>query len=153
MVDFKNQKLDLLLACNDYVKHRVQTAKQAIASARDAANNDAKSSAGDKYETTREMMNQEISRNEQLLSIATHMQQILNRIDEKRSTATIQIGSVVETNNGSFFIAISVGELAVHGQNYFVISPESPIGKNLIGKAVNEDFIFNGKNYQIKSVH
>ncbi|HWV74220.1 MAG TPA: hypothetical protein VN040_21020 [Pseudosphingobacterium sp.] len=50
MVDFKKQKLDLLLACNEYVKHRVQTAKQAIASARDAANNDAKSSAGDKPE-------------------------------------------------------------------------------------------------------
>lgn len=98
-------------------------------------------------------MNQEISRNEQLLSIAMYMQQILNQIDGKRSTATIQIGSVVETNNGSFFIAISAGELAVHGQNYFVISPESPIGKNLIGKVVNQHFIFNGKNYQIKSFH
>ena len=102
MVDFKNQKLDLLLACNDYVKHRVQTAKQAIASARDAANNDAKSSAGDKYETTREMMNQEISRNEQLLSIAMHMQQILNRIDEKKVQRPFRLVAWLKQTTGLF---------------------------------------------------
>ncbi|MFC6101024.1 hypothetical protein [Olivibacter domesticus] len=153
MTDFQNQKLALLLACKEYVEQRVQTAKQAIASARDAANSDAKSSAGDKYETTREMMNQEINRNEQLLNTAKHMQQILNQINEKRTTVTIQIGNLIETNNGCFFIAISIGELVVRGQSYFVISPESPIGKNLIGRAAKEHFIFNGKNYQIKSVH
>lgn len=153
VTEFKRLKSSLLSACNEYVSNRIRTALQAIASAREAANDDAKSSAGDKYETTREMMQQDINRNQQLLATAHQMQQTLAQMNDMRPTQTVRPGSLVETTNGCFFIAISIGEVTVEKNKYFIISSESPLGRNFLGKEAKDYIIFNGKNYRIKSVH
>ena len=48
--------------CIAYVQKRLQEAEHAFRDAEQAANDDTKSSAGDKYETGREMMQQEKNR-------------------------------------------------------------------------------------------
>ena len=56
-------KKELYKQCLDYVQQRMQAAEQAIEAAQKASNDDTKSSAGDKYETGRAMMQQETARN------------------------------------------------------------------------------------------
>ena len=60
MKDLKKKLYDLCIA---YVQGRMDEAKLAIDEAQKASNDDTKSSAGDKYETGREMMQQETDRN------------------------------------------------------------------------------------------
>lgn len=142
----------LLSACQQYVQDRIANAEQAIASATDAAIDDTKSSAGDKFETTREMMQQEISRHQQLLAGARQMEQVLASIDIDNHTGPAKLGSMVETNKGVFFLAISAGQQLVQGKTYFFISAVSPVGQLMLGKTVGQQFMFNNVEYHITDV-
>ena len=149
MSDIK-EKLHAL--CVAYVKGRMQAAEEAIAEAQQAANNDTKSSAGDKYETGREMAQQETNRNLAQLNEANKLMVALNQVSFKGTSPIADTGSLVTTNNGDFYIAISAGNLLLDGKNYFAVSPASPIGFKLKGKGEGEEFILNSKSYLIKSV-
>jgi len=145
-------KASLLAACAQYVSQRLDNALQAIASATEAATDDTKSSAGDKFETTREMMQQELNRHRQLLADAQRMEQALANLDIGIHTGPAKPGSLVETSHGMFFIAVSVGKLQIDWVTYWAISPVSPLGRQLIGTKAGEQVHFNGTNYLIKSI-
>ncbi|WP_353129227.1 3-oxoacyl-ACP synthase [Parapedobacter pyrenivorans] len=142
----------ILVACRQYVDQRIVNARQAIASANEAAIGDSKSSAGDKFETTREMMQQEIARNQQLLMDALRMGQVLVALDARSHKGTAKLGSLVTTNHGTFFLAISIGQLIVGEANYWVVSTASPIGQQLVGREAGQEFTFNGVTYAIGHV-
>lgn len=146
-------KQELYSKCLKYAKSRVETAEKAISMAEEAAVNDTKSSAGDKYETTREMMQQEISRNQNQLQEAGKVLYALSLIDFSKISKTVQPGSLVLTNNGNFFIAISAGEIKSAAETYFAISPASPLTKNLTGLKAGNKINYNGREYIIKDVY
>jgi len=130
----------------------MKASEDAIAEAQQATNDDTKSSAGDKYETGREMMQQETNRNLAQLNEANKLLVALTQVSINGSSKTIETGSVVTTNNGNFYMAISAGTLALNGKNYFAVSPASPIGFKLKGLQTGNSFTLNGKNYEIQSV-
>ena len=119
---------------------------------RDAANNETKSSAGDKYETGRETMQQEIDLNITRLNELGKLKQVLDRIIPDRTGSTVMPGSVVRTNTANYYIAIGAGKLAVEGSMYYAISAESPIGEKLAGQRAGYTFELNGKQQVIESV-
>ena len=136
----------------DFIEQRIHTADTALQQAREASNDDTKSSAGDKYETSREMMQQDIDRNKRLLIDAQDNLRVLQSIDSSIKSTNVTHGSYVITNQGSFYVSVSAGQLHVNGKTIFAISPASPIGKLLLEKKKGEGFDFNGKKYQIESV-
>jgi transcription elongation GreA/GreB family factor len=138
--------------CVAYVQTRMQAAEQAIAEAQQSTNDDTKSSAGDKYETGREMMQQETNRNLAQLNEANKLMVALNHIPYKGTSETAEPGSVILTNLGNFYLAISAGTIVADGKNYFAVSPASPIGLKLKDKKSGDEFILNEKNYQIKAI-
>lgn len=138
--------------CLDYVQKRMGAAQQGIDEAQQASKDDTKSSAGDKYETGRAMMQQETDRNMAQLNEANKLKVALNSIATTTESKQIENGSIVITNNGNFYLAISAGILSVDGESYFAISPASPIGLKLKGLKADDQFILNGKNYKITSV-
>jgi predicted transcriptional regulator len=145
-------KAKLHALCVDYVQSRMQAAEQAIAEAQQAQNDDTKSSAGDKYETGREMAQQETNRNLAQLNEANKLMVALNQISYNGESKKAETGSVIITDNGSFYLAISAGTLVLNGTNYFAVSPASPIGYKLKDKKAGDKFILNEKNYQIQSI-
>lgn len=138
--------------CMDYVEERIASAEQAIYAARESANDDTKSSAGDKYETGREMMQQEIDRNRKQLDESKKLKQTLDLIDPSKTTDVVQNGSLVHTNYGKFYISISRGQLLLDGCNYFAVSTVSPIGAKLLKQKAGYEFDFNGKQFKIESI-
>ena len=147
-----NLKRDLHTLCVNYVKTRIETAKQAIDGAQQSANEETKSSAGDKYETGREMMQQETDRNQAQLNEANKLLIALNQINVDSSSLSAAPGSLVITDNGKFYLSISAGALNLNGEGYFAVSPASPIGSKLLGRKTGDEFNLNGKNYKIKEV-
>ncbi|MFA5245116.1 MAG: 3-oxoacyl-ACP synthase [Pedobacter sp.] len=145
-------KEDLYQQCIQYVEDYILAAKQAIDDATESANDDTKSSAGDKYETGREMMQQEIDRNRKQLDEAIRMKNILLSIDQKQISDTVQNGSLVITNLGKFYISISRGQIFADGNNYFAVSAISPIGAKLIRQKKGYKFDFNGKIFKIEDI-
>jgi len=138
--------------CLDYVQKRMDAAEQGIKEAQQASNDDTKSSAGDKYETGREMAQQETDRNMAQLNEANKLKVALNAITTNLSSKQVENGSVVVTNNGNFYLAISAGVLVADGESYVAISPASPIGLKLKGLKADDQFALNGKDYKIISI-
>ena len=149
MNDIKEKLYQLCIA---YVQSRMRASEEAIAEAQQAANNDTKSSAGDKYETGREMAQQETNRNLAQLNEANKLMVVLNQLSVKSTSQKAEPGSLVITSNGNFYISISAGILEIDGKNYFAVSPASPIGIKLKGMGAGDEFNLNGKNYQIQSI-
>lgn len=149
MSDIKTRLYNLCIA---YADERIETATEAIKVARDSSTDDTKSSAGDKYETGRAMMQQDIDRQTLQLGEAQKLRTFLERMEPENSSDTVQTGSLAYTNHGIFYMAISIGQVDLEGEKYFVISSASPIGAQLIKQKAGAKFSFNGKNYEIKSI-
>lgn len=151
--NFLRVKSDLYAHCQQYVRERIETARQAMQAAQESANSESKSSAGDKYETGRAMAQNERDRHAQLLAEATKLEQELARLNIEKEYATVQPGSLVSTNRGGFFISVSAGKLTLEGAHYFAVSPASPVATALAGRRAGDSVTFNKLTYQILSVH
>jgi len=144
-------KEEVLNQCIQKVEERIYHAEYALQQARDASNDDTKSSAGDKYETTREMMQQDIARSTQQLQEANKEHILLQSIIHKESSV-VELGALVRTNMGYFYISGSMGAIDINGEKIFAISQGSPIGQLLKGKKVGESILFNGKTQEILEI-
>ena len=143
-------KPELLEIINQKISEKIQKLEQLIAETR-ASNNDTKSSMGDKYETSREMLQQEINNLQIQLNEHLKSQKILKNINPNPHKV-VTLGSLVETEKGKFFIAVSLGELSFNQEKIFVISAESPLAKAMNGKKVGETFIVNNLTQTIKNI-
>ena len=100
----------------------------------------------------REMMQQETDRNMKQLNEANKLKVALNKINPNIVADKAETGSIVITDNGNFYIAVSAGILVVDDGKYFAVSPASPIGIKLLGQKAGAMFKLNDKTYQIKQV-
>lgn len=142
-------KLLLYQQCQALAEQRIQTAREAMNSAQAAANEEGKSSAGDKYETSRAMMQLERDQHARALAEAQKLKQALENIDPQKSSAVVQPGSLVHTSIGNFYVAISLGKLHLAEAEYMAISPQSPIGALLMGKRPGDRLEFNKKKIEV----
>lgn len=114
-----------------------------------------KSSMGDKYETQREMIQQEISRNQEQLAVLDD-QILVSELNPKLDT--IQNGNIVELilNKQTIliFIGVSIGNVK-YGNTSIIktISLDSPLGKLLIGKKKGDKIILNQNPYLIQDCY
>ena len=141
--------------CNklqEMLGRKVEIAIRAIESAKEARDNDTKSSAGDKYETGRAMMQIELEKNEVQLSRAINLQKELSRINTQKEYNKVEFGSLVVTNQGAYFISIGIGKIEVNNENYYSISLASPIGKLLKDKIVGDRVQFQGREFTIRDI-
>jgi transcription elongation GreA/GreB family factor len=147
-----NLKKELHQLCIKYVRKRMDEAEQAIKEAQQASNDDTKSSAGDKYETGRAMMQQETNRNLTQLNEANKLMVALQQIGTNGTVDKVEQGSLVVTNYGKFYIAISAGTLDVDGETFYAISQASPVGMKLKTLKTGDHFELNGKEFLIEQI-
>ncbi|MBL7858785.1 MAG: 3-oxoacyl-ACP synthase [Cyclobacteriaceae bacterium] len=145
-------KAQLLDFCRAYVQQRIDTAQAAIVMAQASARDETKSSAGDKYETGRAMMQLEVEKNMTQLAEAKKLSQVLEQVHGGITPGAIRPGSVVTTSNGNFFLAISAGQCTIDGVTYWLISPGTPIGMKMMGMKEGDSFTVNQRSYQILQV-
>ena len=142
----------LFQQCEDFVNSRLQTIQTTISSHQKALRSETKSSAGDKHETGRAMLQLEMEKAGQQLTAVQHMQQTLAKINSSKPSTKIALGSVIKTSSACYFLSISAGKLKDKETEYFAISPSSPIGKLLVGKKAEDTFTWNGKEITIDHV-
>lgn len=145
-------KKQLFDYCQNAVLNRISTAKLAMVDAQAAANNESKSTAGDKHDTSRAMMQIQVEQASAQLAEAEKMQRELARIDSTAVCSTAQLGALVKTTLGNYFMAVAAGKVTIDNEVYFIISPQSPIGTVLKGKSVNQVFTFNDQRIKINEI-
>lgn len=149
----KKIKEALIEKCNNFIEDRLNTINEIISSNKNALLSETKSSAGDKHETARALMQLEVEKASMQLPSVKKMKETLDRINLQTKHDIIHLGSIIYTNQRNYFLAISVGNLSIDKKDYFVISPSSPIGSLLLGKINGDSVTFNDVNIEILEVH
>ncbi len=149
----KKLKEELLHQCQTYVEQRLHRVNLTIIDIQESLTSETKSSAGDKHETGRAMIQLEREKAGQQLAEANKLQGVLSRINIASTSKTIHLGSLVYTSVGNYFISISVNPLTISNTIYYAIAANSPIGKLLLGKTVGDCVAFNDKKITIKKVY
>jgi len=138
--------------CESYLKEKTDRISHSIQDLEVALINDSKSSAGDKFETGREMINIEINKLSTQLQQFKQLEVTLEVAKRNAISKTIKLGSLVEATNATYFICIPIGEVIIGDKKVYVIGAGSPIAQALIGRAVGEEFSFNTISGTIVSI-
>jgi transcription elongation GreA/GreB family factor len=138
-------------ACLHKLTEQKQSTLQQLLQLSEALESEGKSSVGDKHETARARIQTEIEKTGEQLKITEQQLQDFERLPEG-PTASIQKGSLVTTNKGSFLIGPPLGKMNLDSFFFYAISAISPIGKLMLGKVAGTDFEINGQVYHIQKV-
>ena len=142
------QKLYQLVS--EKIDQKIQSLELLISETRQS-NNDTKSSMGDKYETGREMLQQEINNLQIQLNEVLKQKNYLKTMSSKFSEK-VEKGALVQTDKGYFYISVSLGEILFDSKKMYAISSESPLAIALLGKIKNEVVIFNNSKQKIENI-
>lgn len=143
-------KQEILNIVNAKITDKIRYFENLIAETR-ASNNDTKSSMGDKYETGREMLQQEINNLQRQLNETLNQQAVLQKITADPSEK-VQNGALVKTNKGLFYISASLGEIVSEKEKIMTVSAESPLVKMMYGKKTGESFTINTVHQHIENI-
>ncbi|UKB82849.1 GreA/GreB family elongation factor [Chryseobacterium sp. MEBOG06] len=143
-------KQEILDQINTKITDKIQYFENLIAETR-ASNNDTKSSMGDKYETGREMLQQQINNLQRQLNETLNQQAVLQKITAEPSEK-VQNGALVKTNMGMFYVSASMGEFILDNQKIMTVSAESPLVKAMFGKKIAETFTVNNIVQNIENI-
>ena len=112
-----------------------------------------KSSAGDKHNTSRAMIHLEQEKIANQFQLIKNQIQQLNQMKEvSTKNASIGFGNLVKTTNYYFLLGISLGKINVEEIQVFCISMDSPVGRQFLGKKVSEKILFMQKEEEILQV-
>jgi transcription elongation GreA/GreB family factor len=145
-------KEKILKALEVIINERISDSKEAMDRAQESANSEGKSSAGDKYETSRAMGQIDRDMYARQLANAQNERAILQNIDITKPSLSVGFGSLVNTSAGYFFISVSVGKIEIDKKTILAVSSSSPIGVILRGKMVGDGFLFLGKEQKVLSL-
>ena len=139
-------------ACLTEIKNRVDVVLNSLERLQDSKKNETKSSAGDKYETGRAMIQQEEAQLQKQLGVAQRIQAEMKLLDPLKGSTEIEHGSLIITNKGTFYLSSSLGKIEVDNKEVYCLSCASPIGRMFMNKQKGDVFSFNKIDYKIKLV-
>ncbi|NII24467.1 hypothetical protein HB364_05225 [Pseudoflavitalea sp. X16] len=125
------------------IEQRMAAARQQIEEAQQAANQEEKSSAGDKYETARAMGH---------LQKDMHARQLAEQAKELAALHAINVdvlyeeaiaGALIECGKMTFFLAAGLGKQIIDNKTIFFLSPQAPLAQQLQHKKAGDHFVFN----------
>lgn len=148
-IAFKNELKQL---CCSIIRHRIEAAKLAIDNAQQAANNEQKSSAGDKHETSRAMSHLEKEMHARQLSENVRELGTLSFINVDLIYEVVTSGAFLQCTGVSFFIAAGLGKQIVGGKSIFFLSPHAPLAKLIENKKAGDSFLFKESRTEIISI-
>jgi len=145
----KSAVIEAMLGVLEARIQEAQSAREGLTKSRDTAS---KSTAGDKHETGRAMMEAELSRAEDQLQKALRMRNELKQLPTE-NLEVIGQGAWVQTNLGEFMVSIGIGRIVVDETPCFALSGGSPLGQVLLGERVGGSCEFQGRRYDVQAIH
>lgn len=146
------KKKEIRDLCEALIDRKLTLVQEAMKAAQEAANSETKSSAGDKYETSRAMAQQEKDR------LGGQLEQLIR---QKRSLLSLPIdegsrevlpGSYVMTDAGDFYLSIGLGEVKGSERSFYAIAMTAPIGQSMAGKKAGDSFRIGEKTVNITMI-
>lgn len=137
----------------DTLNNQIEAIQKQISSLSEDAQNDAKSSAGDKHETGLAMMHLEQEKLNAKLVELLDMQQIALKLSEKRTVDKVVLGSIVKTNKAVFYLSVPIQPINYKNTQVFFVSVHAPLIQHLLNKEVGAEVTFNNISHKIVEIY
>jgi len=147
-----NIKKELYKKCCEFVENKLGHIQKTILEIQESLTTETKSSAGDKHETGRSMLQLEREKVGQQLAETQKLKETLSRIDVSKPLKAVTTGSLVYTTKANYFIAISAGEFQIKNSAFYAISASTPIAQLLLGKAEGDIIRFREHTFSISQI-
>lgn len=134
------------------INQKIQLLEQVLADLKESGANETKSTAGDKHETALAMLQIEQANKRAQLQELQEQKASLNKINPALTPAVIVAGSLIKTDKGYFFMSTALGKISVEGLSVIALSPQSPLGKKLMGNKAGGAAAINGMEYRIEQI-
>ena len=138
--------------CDSFLRQKANDYLAQDQSLLEALDSEGKSSAGDKHETGRAMIQLEREKLAQQRERNDQDLKTLGSLKNRHTIAQISPGALVHTSLASYFLAVPADAFSHHQKNIYCISPQSPIGQLLLGKKTGESFTFRENDIEILEV-
>lgn len=147
-MDRKELKQLILNALNN----QIEAIQNQISSLSEDAQNDAKSSAGDKHETGLAMMHLEQEKLNAKLTEFLEMQQIALKLSEIKIVNKVVLGSIVKTNKAVFYVSVPIQSVNYKNTQVFCVSIHAPLIQSLLNKEVGAEVTCNNISHKILEI-
>lgn len=133
----------LFIHCKAHLEKKIEILEQQKKSLQKDLTSEIKNSAGDKHETGRAMIQLELEKlGNQIHKIELNYQR-LNTIKDFKTSNIVSLGSIIFTDKANYYLAVAADSCKINSKVFYCISSQSPIGKLLIGKKINQSIRFN----------
>lgn len=139
-------------SCKAMLLQKAGALQQLLYELTDSAANETKSSAGDKFETTRAMLHIEQDRVRSQIAEAAAQLAILDGIDAAAIMQRAALGSLITMDNSHYFLSTALGKITVDGKQVICLSMQSPLGTKMKGLSAGDSLTWNGRTLVIESV-
>lgn len=147
-----NIKEALYNLCIEFIDNRLQTVNNSISDIQNSLESETKSSAGDKHETGRAMLQLEREKAGHQLAEIEKQKQILQNINTESKHQRVALGSVVFTTKAHYFLSISAGEITIDDYKIYAISVATPMAQLLLSKKVGDCVQFRDDVFTITKI-
>ena len=145
-------KQDIHRRYKQLVQDRIDALRDMIDQLTQGAQTDAKGSAGDKHQTGLSMVHIEQERLSVKLREFLELQNVLETIDPQVQSPRVALGALVKANGIWLYVSAALPKITVNDTNVLAISPQSPLGSQLMGQEVGFSAQVQGKTFIIESV-
>jgi hypothetical protein len=134
--------------CVELVSRRLDELSADLKAIQEAANEETKSTAGDKYETGRAMAMLEKEKLAGQYQQTEKQLQILKQIKPGKHEQ-VQSGSLLKCGLQYYYIGVSLGKVIFEERTFFVVSPVAPLAKTMLNQQEGSTINFQGRNLRI----
>ena len=147
-------KMKVLEALQLHLTEAVEEGRSHLTSLQEALTSEAKSTAGDKHQTGRAMIHQEMRQVNDTLKRSQSTLQELKRM-QKASVVPVFVtsGVLVETSGPWVLVGLPFGKLNLEGTLVLGVSSEAPLAKAWHGAKPGDEVRMGPSTFLIKALH
>lgn len=148
-MSFKGELLEFILAD---LRLKLEALQADLEDMRLELSDNTKSTAGDKHETSRAMVQLEMEKVGKRHFELQKTYDLALRVLDFPTSLQVQLGSLVASDGPLFLLGLPLGNITFEGRTIFCVSLQSPVGQLLLGKMEGDTVTLPGGVYTLKSV-
>ncbi len=144
-------KQALLAKSQQQLREQIADIQRQLTELQESSEAEEKSSAGDKYETHQEMLNQNRNLLQKQLSTSKVLLNQINAVPVKAINA-VDDGALIKVPMGWIWISSPIGKISLEGIDYQLVSKDSPLITSLWGLKEGDSGEFRGNKIKIEKI-
>lgn len=132
---------------------KLKSYQNAVNDLQESLESEGRSTAGDKHDTARAMVHNELDKTKKSMMEVRKQQEFLSQILSVNDKDQVSAGSLIQTDkNNYYFIGPGLGMIKVNTVTIACVSPTAPISQQLLNKGIGDKISFNQLSFEIVAI-